>query len=92
MRVRHRFSFFGLFLGLLLLSAAPVQAQMGGLEGEVKGYDGKPMAGVTIQIERTDIKQTLETKTGSDGRYVYAGLAAGRAVYNVRAIKDGQGL
>lgn len=90
MRARHLFFTWGLFLGLLLLSAVPAQAQLGGLEGEVKGFDGKPMVGVTIQIERTDIKQMFETKTDSNGRYVYAGLAAGRAVYNVRAIKDGQ--
>ncbi|MGH9805477.1 MAG: tetratricopeptide repeat protein [Candidatus Acidiferrales bacterium] len=90
MRIRQRFTYFGFILGLLLLSAAPAQAQLGGLEGEVKGTDGKPMAGVTIQIERTDIKQVFETKTDSKGMYVYAGLAAGRATYNVRAIKDGQ--
>ncbi len=90
MRARHLFSTLALFLGLLLLSAVPAQAQLGGLEGQVKDNNGKPMAGVTIQIERKDIKQMFEAKTDSNGRYVYSGLAAGRAVYIVRAIKDGQ--
>ena len=90
MRIPHRFSYRGLFLGLFLLSAAPAHAQMGGLEGTVKDLDGKPLAGITIQIERTDLKQMYETKTDSKGQFVYAGLPAGRATYAVRALKDGQ--
>lgn len=90
MRVRHSFSYLGVLLGLLLLLASPARAQMGGLEGEVKDQEGKPMADVTIQIERIDLKQLFETKSDSKGMYVYAGLAAGRAKYNVRALKDGR--
>jgi tetratricopeptide (TPR) repeat protein len=91
MKVRTLSYTVALFLGLLLLSAAPAQAQLlGGLEGEVKGDDGKPLVGVIIQIERIDIKQTFETKTDSNGHYLYNGLPTGGAPrYNVQAVKDG---
>ena len=89
MRVRHDYSLPGFIFGLLLVLALPAQAQMGGLEGEVKDYDDKPMADVTVQIERTDISGKFETKTDSKGHYIYTGLAAGRATYTIRLLKDG---
>lgn len=92
MRVRQCSFFLGVFFGLLLLLPAPARAQMGGLEGEVRDFDGNPMPDVTIVIERTDIKAHFETKTDSKGQYVYAGLTAGRAHYTIRAIKDGKQL
>ena len=90
MKVRRCSSLLGIFFGLLLVLAVPARAQMGGFEGEVKDLNGNPMPGVTIEIERTDIKAHFETKTDSKGQFVYAGLTAGRARYTIRALKDGK--
>lgn len=88
MRKLHTISLLVLFLGLFLGWAAPLRAQTGALEGEVKGMDGQPMAGVTIEIERTDIKMHFEAKTDEKGYYVYMGLPAGNARYDVAVIRD----
>lgn len=88
MRKLHAISLLVVFLGLFLGWAAPLRAQTGALEGGVKGMDGQPMAGVTIEIERTDIKMHFETKTDDKGYYVYMGLPAGNARYNVTVIRD----
>jgi len=88
MRKLHTISLLVLFLGLFLGLAAPLRAQTGALEGEVTDMDGQPMAGVTIEIERTDIKMHFETKTDDKGYYVYMGLPAGNARYDVTVIRD----
>jgi len=56
MRKLHTISLLVLSLGVFLGLAVPLRAQTGGLEGDVKDLDGKPMAGVTISIDRIDIK------------------------------------
>lgn len=90
MKARQPYSLLGFIFGLLVVLALPAQAQMGGFEGDVKDFEGKPMPDVTVQIERTDIKGNFEITTDSKGHYLYAGLAAGRAVYTVRILKDGK--
>jgi tetratricopeptide (TPR) repeat protein len=76
-----------LFFGVTL----PAGAQMGGLEGEVRDYDGKPMPGVTIQFDRLDIKMHFEIKTDKKGRYLHAALPGGSQTrYAVRLIRDGE--
>jgi tetratricopeptide (TPR) repeat protein len=52
-------------------------AQTGGLTGKCTGEDGKPLAGYTIQVERTEMKWSQHTKTNKKGEYVYIGLAPG---------------
>ena len=73
--------------GLLFLAVAAF-AQTGGLQGDVKGPDGKPLAGAQIQIERTDIKGTYKVKTDKKGHWLYAGLPLG--TYKVSLIMDGK--
>jgi len=68
------------FAATLLLAAFAVTAaaQTSTATGKVtlKQADGTevPVAGATVEIHRTDIKQTLKTKTDKKGQYVYAGL------------------
>jgi len=78
-------------VGALLLSAVAAQAQMGGLEGEVRDREGNLLIGATIEIIRTDIKMQFEVKTDKKGRYLYAGLPAGRQTkYTVQVLYEGQ--
>lgn len=77
-------------LGLLMGLALPVAAQTGGFEGEVRDAQGKLLPGVEVNIVRQDITATYETKTDDKGHYIYMGLPAAGATYNVRIIKDGQ--
>ncbi len=67
---------------LLLLPAALVfssfaWAQTTAIEGDVKGEDGKPLAGAQIKIVRTDVKGNYKVKTDKKGHYYYGGLAMG---------------
>jgi tetratricopeptide (TPR) repeat protein len=69
------------FVAALLLAtfAVSVAAQITSTAtGKVtlKQADGTeaPVAGAVVEIHRTDIKQTLKTKTDKRGEYVYAGL------------------
>jgi len=51
-----------------------------GLKGTVTARDGKPIAGVTIDLELTGDhgKCSYQAITDNDGRYQFTGLAAGR--------------
>ena len=71
-----------------LLMSLPAFSQMTTLEGQVKGADGKPVAGATIQFDRTDIKGQYKVKTDKKGKYGHYGLPAGR--YDVTVIVDGK--
>jgi len=54
-------------------------AQITGIEGVVKGEDGKPLQGAIIKIHRTDIKGDYATKpTDKKGHYIYNGLPYGK--------------
>jgi len=66
-----------LALPVSLLFSALCFAQTTAIQGDVKGEDGKPLVGAVIKIERTDIKQSLNTKTDKKGHYFYGGLAVG---------------
>ena len=72
----------------LMLFACSAFAQFGTLEGDVKGPDGKPMAGAQVKIDRTDIKGNYKVKTDKKGHYLYAGLPLG--TYNVSVTVDGK--
>jgi tetratricopeptide (TPR) repeat protein len=66
-------------------------AQTGSLEGDVIGFEGTPLAGVTVTIDRKDIKQHFEVKkTDKKGHYFHAGLPV--AFYRVAVVQDGKEL
>lgn len=78
-------------IGAFLLAGVAAQAQMGGLEGEVRDREGNLLVGATIEIVRTDITMRFEVKTDKKGYYLYAGLPAGRQPrYNIRVLHEGQ--
>jgi tetratricopeptide (TPR) repeat protein len=64
--------------GMALFAFASL-AQITGIEGVVKGEDGKPLQGAIIKIHRTDIKGDYATKpTDKKGHYIYNGLPYGK--------------
>src|SRR2546421_9988957 len=71
---------FRVTLAALILAACGVVAsahttQVEGV-GKLKGADGTeaPVAGATVDIYRTDIKQEFHVKTDKKGHYLHAGL------------------
>ncbi len=63
----------------MALFALTSLAQITGIEGVVKGEDGKPLQGAIIKIHRTDIKGDYQTKpTDKKGHYIYNGLPFGK--------------
>ena len=67
-----------LFLtGAFVLGPAAL-AQVAPLQGNVVGTDGRPAQGAEVRIEATGKPSTpITTVTGSNGRYLFAGLPAG---------------
>jgi len=61
----------------VLVSAAPLLAQTGGLEGVCKGEKGELLVGNPILIERQEVKGVYKTKTDKHGKYIYIGLPLG---------------
>lgn len=65
----------------------------GRIEGTVRGPDGKPVEGVTVQAFTNDSRGELgnsalrEAKTGLDGKYSLSGLPPGEVVIGVNAEK-----
>ncbi len=56
----------------------PAFAQTGGLTGKCTGDGGKPLAGYTLLVERTEMKWSSKVKTNKKGEYTYIGLAPGQ--------------
>src|SRR5918998_3379543 len=76
-----KFTHFVVAALLLAAFAASASAQQATATGKVtlKQADGTevPVQGAQVEFHRTDIKQTLKTKTDKKGEYVYAGLDLG---------------
>ena len=64
-------------------------AQTGAIQGRVIGYDGKPLQGAVIKLERTDIKSSLQTTSKKKGDWIYMGLAVG-STWNISCVVDGK--
>jgi tetratricopeptide (TPR) repeat protein len=60
-----------------LVSAAPLFAQTGGIQGACKSEKGEPLVGNPILIERQEVKGVYKTKTDKHGKYIYIGLPLG---------------
>src|ERR1051325_11837599 len=60
---------------LAVFTPKPALAQTGSIEGDVIGFEGTPLVGVTVTIDRKEIKQHFEIKkTDKKGHYFHAGL------------------
>jgi hypothetical protein len=52
-------------------------AQLTGLEGDVKGMDGRLLANAVVRISRIDVNHNYQVKTDKKGHYFYSGLPTG---------------
>jgi tetratricopeptide (TPR) repeat protein len=73
--------------GMALFALASI-AQITGIEGTVKGTDGKIVQGAEVRIHRTDIKGDYKCKTDKRGHYIYNGLPIGK--YDLSVWVDGK--
>src|SRR5580698_1081365 len=73
--------------GMALFALASF-AQITGVEGVVKGTDGKIVQGAEVRIHRTDIKGDYKCKTDKRGHYIYNGLPIG--TYDISVWIDGK--
>jgi len=73
--------------GMALFALASF-AQITGIEGVVKGTDGKTVQGAEVRIHRTDIKGDYKCKTDKRGHYIYNGLPIGK--YDISVWVDGK--
>jgi Carboxypeptidase regulatory-like domain len=63
-------------------------AQVAPLQGNVLGTDGRPLQGAEVRLEGKDKPSApIATVTGSNGQYLFAGLAAG--VYRLSVLEGG---
>src|SRR5580658_5461705 len=77
------------FAAGMALFALASYAQITGVEGVVKGPDGKVVQGAVVKIHRTDIKGDYTTKpTDKRGHYIYNGLPIG--TYDLSLWIDGK--
>jgi tetratricopeptide (TPR) repeat protein len=83
-----RFQTLALSAASALLFSLAGFAQTSSLEGDVKGEDGKPLAGALVKIERKDIKGNYKVKTDKRGHYFHAGLPLG--MYKLTVEVDGK--
>jgi tetratricopeptide (TPR) repeat protein len=73
--------------GMVLFALASF-ARITGIEGTVKGTDGKIVQGAEVRIHRTDIKGDYKCKTDKRGHYIYNGLPIGK--YDISVWVDGK--
>jgi hypothetical protein len=60
------------------LMAASASAQNSSIRGDVKGMDGKPLAGAQVKVERTDAKaRAVNINSDANGNYIANGLSVG---------------
>lgn len=76
-------------IAVMVLLAAAALAQTAKLEGDVLGFDGKPLPAAVVKFHRMDISQDLQTKTDKKGHFIYMGLAPG-SNYKITIFVDGK--
>jgi tetratricopeptide (TPR) repeat protein len=79
---------YAVAVGCALLLATGAWAQVGSIDGNVVGEDGKPFEGALIRIERVDLVGNYSVKTDRRGHYFHAGIP--RGTYNVFIEVDGE--
>ncbi|MGB7218593.1 MAG: tetratricopeptide repeat protein, partial [Vicinamibacterales bacterium] len=87
-RISGRHSWLPVLAALaVLVSATPVAAQTGRVQGVVVDSMGMPIEGATVIITQVNGSSKYETKTGKDGSYLQIGLIGGTS-YLVTVKKD----
>ena len=89
MNTKNKFPFLVLLLGILLGVGFSLQAQEAtGVEGHVKGYEGNPMVGVTVEAKSDRRAAVYQATTDENGHYRIEDMPRGS--YTLRLIVDGK--
>ena len=89
MNKKNKFSFLVLLLGILLGIGFSLPAQEAtGVEGHVKGYEGNPMVGVTVEAKSNRGGGVYQATTDEEGYYRIENMSRGS--YTLRLIVDGK--
>ncbi len=75
-----------LFLALLLPAIAAAQNHAS-INGQVLDRDGKPWAGVTVEI-KSDVGRVFTVKTDKDGKFTQVGLAGGPYTFTLTSAPE----
>ena len=62
---------------LLFGAAFSSNAQVTGIKGIVEDPDHQPLGGITLRIERQDMRGSYSVRSSSNGSFLYMGLCAG---------------
>jgi hypothetical protein len=77
------------FLAAAAFAFSPsTPAQASGIEGQVRGVDGRPLQGAQVRIERKDkTGAPVTTQTNAKGSYASSALPAG--IYKISVVENG---
>jgi len=78
------------FLAAAAFAFAPsTPAQASGIEGQVRGVDGRPLQGAQVRIERQDkTGAPVTTLTNANGSYTSSALPVG--IYKISVVENGK--
>jgi hypothetical protein len=78
------------FLAAAAFAFAPsTPAQASGIEGEIRGVDGRPLQNAQVRIERKDkAGAPITSQTNAKGSYVSSALPAG--TYKISVVENGK--
>src|SRR3954463_13684738 len=85
--MKHRIHLLLMTVAVLLF-AAPAFAQNTQVKGSLKGTDGKPLAGVQVEMTNSNSGQKLRLKTDRKGEFFSLGVTAGN--YLITFTQDGK--
>ena len=70
-----------------MLGLTPAKGDTNSVQGQITGDDGKPVAHVDVQAQRTDAAgKRIVTKTDANGYYKFAALPAGK--YSISVVTE----
>jgi tetratricopeptide (TPR) repeat protein len=76
------------FLMACFLAAVPSARAQERVDGQLLGYDGKPLPDATIQLKSADTGQSFNLKTDKNGKFIQLGVTAG--IYEMTVIVQGK--
>src|SRR3954470_2210964 len=85
--MKHRIQTLLLIVGVML-AALPALAQNTQIKGTLKGADGKPLAGVQVEMTNANSGQKLRLKTDKKGEFFSLGVTSGN--YLITFTQDGK--
>lgn len=74
----RKIAFCSAILLAFLIAAVPATHAQDRVDGQVLGFDGKPLANGTVQLKSVDTGQSFSMKTDKNGKFIQLGVTAGK--------------